>query len=364
MLEPVAVYVHIPFCPSKCGYCDFNSFAMSGGIVERTTAAIIREIARGPHVGRSAKTIFFGGGTPTFLEPEAQVSILDAVVRAHPPVEGCEITTEANPGTVDAAKFRALKSAGFNRLSIGAQSFDPGELKVLDRVHSPDEVVRAVSAARDAGFDNLSLDLMFALPDQSMRRWSKNLESAFALEPDHLSLYCLTIEPATRFYKLHLQGRLSQPDDQIQSEMYDATVAVARESGFERYEISNFARPGRECAHNLCYWRGEEYVGYGPGAVERVGDTRRTNMKHPERYCETIESESELACETESLDASKARVERIMLGLRLREGVDPVDISSAAIAKLVAKGWITANGRVRLTDAGAHYCNQVIVDLL
>ncbi len=364
MSTPVAVYVHIPFCPSKCGYCDFNSYAMSGGIVKRTVDAICAEIERSPHAGRPAKTIFFGGGTPTFIEAQDQQAILEAVTKIHPPVTGCEITTEANPGTVDAAKFRALRAAGFNRLSIGAQSFQAEELRVLDRVHSPDDVVKAVEAARGAGFDNLSLDLMFALPHQNMQLWIKNLDKALCLEPDHLSLYCLTIEPATRFYKLHLQGRLHQPGEGIQAEMYDYTVARAAEAGYARYEISNFARQGKECAHNLCYWRAEEYAGYGPGAVERIGTTRRTNMKHPERYCEAIEVGSRLACDEEELDADNMRVERIMLGLRLTEGVDPGEFSASAVEEVVRKGWITNNGRVRLTDAGAHYCNQAIIELL
>jgi len=364
MSIPVAVYVHIPFCPSKCGYCDFNSYAMSGGIVRRTVDAICTEIGRSPHAGRPAKTIFFGGGTPTFIEARDHQAILEAVERAHPPVNGCEITTEANPGTVDAAKFKTLRAAGFNRLSIGAQSFQADELSVLDRVHSPADIVKAVEAARCAGFENLSLDLMFALPRQNMQLWTKNLDKAIDLKPDHLSLYCLTVEPATRFYKLHLQGRLHQPNDGIQAEMYNYTVARVAEAGYARYEISNFAHPRKECAHNLSYWRAEEYVGYGPGAVERIGMKRRTNMKHPERYCEAIENASLLSCDEETLDADNLRVERIMLGIRLAEGVDPSVFSAVAVEKVVRKGWVTNNGRVRLTDEGAHYCNQAIVELL
>jgi oxygen-independent coproporphyrinogen-3 oxidase len=337
---------------------------MSGDIVPRTVRAIIREIEKSDRTGRPAKTIFFGGGTPTFLDAADQASILDAVRNAHPPVEGCEVSTEANPGTVDAAKFRALKAVGFNRISIGAQSFDAGELKVLDRVHSPGEVVRAVAAARDAGFDNVNLDLMFALPHQSRARWRSNLDRAISLGPDHLSLYCLTIEPATRFYKLHLQGRLEQPDDEAQARMYDDTVARARGAGFERYEISNFAKPGKKCAHNLCYWRGEEYVGYGPGAVGRIGNRRATNMKHPTRYCDAVEAGSPLACEEETLNADNLRTERIMLGIRLAEGVGANEFKPDAVENLRIKGWVQTNGSVRLTDLGAHYCNQAIVELL
>lgn len=364
MHTPVAVYIHIPFCPSKCGYCDFNSYAMSGDIVHRTVRAIATEIKQSPNAGRPAKTIFFGGGTPTFLPADDQAHLLETVIATHPPVDGCEITTEANPGTVDAAKFKTLRSAGFNRISIGAQSFDPSELHVLNRIHSPGDVIQAVSAARAAGFDNLNLDLMFALPQQSLTRWQKNLDAALALQPDHLSLYCLTIEPATRFYKLHLQGRLNQPDDHAQAEMYDYTVSTVRHAGFERYEISNFARPGKECAHSLCYWRCEEYAGYGPGAVQRIGNVRTTNMKHPERHCEAIETESTLSCDTETLTEDNLRAERVMLGLRLAEGLPTSEFAKSDLDKVVQKGWVKSNGTVALTDAGAHYCNQAILELL
>ena len=332
--------------------------------MDRTARAITQEIQTSEIAGRPAKTIFFGGGTPTFLEAMTQATILEAVARLHPPAANCEITTEANPGTVDAAKFRELKAAGFNRISIGAQSFYAGELQMLDRVHSPNEVVQAVDAARAAGFESLNLDLMFALPHQTIARWKQNLRNALALAPDHLSLYCLTIEPATRFYKLLLQGQLHQPDDEVQAAMYDETVSETRAAGFERYEISNFAKPGKQCEHNLCYWRGEEYAGYGPGAVQRIGNVRRTNTKHPKRYCEAIEVGAPLACDVEVLDSDQLRAERIMLGLRLSEGLPSADLDKVSLKKLVQKGWVSANGRVRLTDLGAHYCNQVTVELL
>ncbi|MCB8932199.1 MAG: coproporphyrinogen III oxidase family protein, partial [Chthonomonadaceae bacterium] len=216
MNAPLAVYVHTPFCPSKCGYCDFNSYAMDGPIVERTIVAIEREIRSSPWAGRPAKTVFFGGGTPTFLTEHQLVGLLNAVLEVHPPVEGAEITSEANPGTVDRPKFAAMRAAGFNRISLGAQSFLEDDLVLLGRVHRVGEIERAVLAARDAGFDNVNLDLMFALPGQTLRAWGANLDRAIALTPEHLSLYCLTLEPNTPFYKEHLRGTLVQPDEEPQ----------------------------------------------------------------------------------------------------------------------------------------------------
>ncbi len=366
-LTPVAVYVHIPFCPSKCGYCDFNSYAMTGPIVESTCAAICAEIAASPWRGRPAKTIFFGGGTPTFVPTEWLVRILDTVVEAHPPVESCEITSEANPGTVDADKFGAMRAAGFNRLSLGAQSFLDTDLVRLGRVHRSGEIERAVGLARDAGFTNLNLDLMFALPGQSPRAWESNLDRALALEPDHLSLYCLTLEPNTPFYQEHTRGRLVQPDEDVQVEMYDLAVERTATAGLELYEISNFARPGRECRHNLCYWRAEEYAGYGPGAVGRVGSVRYTDWKHPERYIAAVSSGSTPSCfESESIDEATLRTEAIMLGIRLAEGIDPerLAISGRDVGRMVDRGWVERGDRLRLTPAGRHFCTEVAVELV
>lgn len=371
MRTPVAIYVHVPFCPSKCGYCDFNSYALDGAIVERTVRTILTEIRQSPWRGRPAKTIFFGGGTPTFLPADRLASLLDAVADVHPPVEDAEITSEANPGTVDAEKFRAMVRAGFNRLSLGAQSFVPEDLVRLGRVHAAAEIGRAVLAARQAGFANLNLDLMFGLPAQTARAWRHNLDLALALAPDHLSLYCLTIEPETRFGRLHRRGMLDLPDEEAQVEFYDLAVTRATEAGYEPYEISNFAKPGRECRHNLCYWRGEEYLAYGPGAVGCVaiedGHRRRyTNLKHPERYAAAVEKGEPLWCVTEDLDGATLRTERIMLGLRLREGLEPdADLDARAVDTLRARGWLEPAGpRLRLTPAGRHFCTDAAAALI
>lgn len=367
-LSPVAVYVHTPFCPTKCGYCDFNSYAMSGPIVKRTVDAIEREIRSSPVAGRPAKTVFFGGGTPTLLEADDLARLLRAVFDTHPPLPDAEVTSEANPGAVDAAKFAAMRETGFNRVSIGAQSFRSDDLVRLGRVHAVDDVGRAVAAARAAGFGNLNLDLMFALPGQSVPAWQRNLDRALALEPEHLSLYCLTLEPNTPFYKEWLRGTLVQPDEEAQIEMYDVAVEATAAAGFALYEISNFARPGRECRHNLCYWRGDDYAGYGPGAVgcltTGTGRVRTTNVKHPQRYCEAVEASAPLACETDRLSPEDEALERVMLGLRLAEGLAASDpaLTEYGMKRAIDQGWaIVKDSRLRLTPTGRRLHHEVVL---
>lgn len=371
-MNPVAVYVHTPFCPSKCGYCDFNSYAMSGDIVDRTVDAIRTEILRSPWKGVPAKTIFFGGGTPTFLSAPQLNGLLEAVMQVHPPIPGAEITSEANPGTVDMPKFDAMRQAGFNRLSLGAQSFVPEDLVRLGRVHQSGEIGRAVAAARAAGFENINIDLMFALPGQSLAAWRRNLALALALQTEHLSLYCLTIEPNTRFHKLHLRGMLDLPEDDTQVEMYEEAMTQAEQAGLLPYEISNFCKPGRQCEHNLAYWRNEDYAAYGPGAVGCMNGIRYTVLKHPERYSATVETgatsawESPLWCEKERLTEEDRKLERLMMGLRLAEGlnVDGLELDASELKRLTRLGWIEhAPPTLRLTRAGRHFCSEVALAL-
>jgi oxygen-independent coproporphyrinogen-3 oxidase len=366
-MEPLAVYVHIPFCPTKCGYCDFNSYAGFGEeAVDRTVAATIAELSRSPWRGRPAKTIFFGGGTPTYLAASAQLSILDAVLAVHPAVPGCEITTEANPGTVDASKFSALRLGGFNRISLGAQSFLDGDLVRLGRVHASGEIERAVSAAREGGFDNLNLDLMFGLPGQTPWAWRANLDRALDLAPEHLSLYGLTIEPNTAFFKEQLRGELVLPEEEAQLEMYEMAVAETSRAGLGQYEISNFAQAGFECRHNLEYWRGGDYAGYGPGAVGCVDGARTTNWKHPERYWAAVEAGLDAWFEREELTGEARRLEAIMLGLRLNDGLglDGLEVDPRGLSRVVEAGWASVfGGRLRLTAEGRHLASEVALAL-
>jgi oxygen-independent coproporphyrinogen-3 oxidase len=293
------------------------------------------------------------------------------VFDTHPPIEGCEVTSEANPGTVDIPKFKGMREAGFNRISLGAQSFNTSDLIQLGRVHDASQIGKAMETARSVGFDNINLDLMFALPGQSLRAWENNLRLAISLKPEHLSHYCLTIEPNTRYFRLHLRGMLDIPDEESQIQMYDAACRLCAQSGYQQYEISNFALPGRECRHNICYWQGEEYAGYGPGAVgclEFEGlRLRYVNAKHPVGYCDLVNSGESLWCEQEPVDPSTLRFEKIMLGIRLNQGLSVQDLKLDAgiVRSLVQKGWVeTIAGRIKLTDPGRHFCSEVALALV
>lgn len=360
----MALYIHIPFCHTKCGYCDFNSYAMKGEIVSAFVDALHMEIERTPYAGAYVPTLFFGGGTPTFLIGEELAQILDHLSRKFRMDPGAEITAEANPGTVDLHKLQCMKQAGFNRVSFGVQSFDAAELKRMERIHSPEEVFLAVQAAREAGFDNLNLDLIYALPDQTPERWQDNLRQAVELQPEHLALYGLMLEPNTRFYHLYRKGQLTLPEDEVQVEMYEYARDFARSNGYEQYEISNYAKPGYECRHNLVYWRNEAYLGFGPGAVSYIKGRRWMNMRHPREYVRRVNAGEPLEFESESLAGWESAAETIMLGLRTREGVDlgalerryhlPVELYfREAVQQLIQRGWLEQTGtRIHLTEQG------------
>lgn len=363
MSDPVAVYVHVPFCVVKCGYCDFNSYAVSGPIVERTVAATVRQIAESPWRGRQAATVFFGGGTPSLLDAPQLERLLRAVLDAHPPVDGVEITAEANPESATLGKLRAMRQMGFNRLSVGVQSFDPEDLRRLDRAHNPEDAEKAARHAREAGFDRLNLDLMFGLEGQTLRAWERNLDRAPSLEPDHLSLYNLTIEQGTRFERLQREGRLRLPDEEVQTAMYLRCAEMLEPAGFRQYEISNYARPGQECRHNVWVWRGGEYVAYGPGGVgcvrELDGWVRRTNLKKPLAFCLAVERGETVWQETERIDPATREFERILLGLRLNEGLPLEGLPEEPIREGVRRGWLeAADGRLRLTREGRLFAND------
>lgn len=371
----LGIYVHTPFCPTKCGYCDFNSYAMSGEIMERFTHACEAEIRASPNVGKAADTVFFGGGTPTYLEASQLVRLLQAVRESFNVKADAEISSEANPGTADAEKFAVMREAGFNRLSIGAQSFLDKDLIRLERVHKADEIDCAISLARQAGFENFNLDLMFALPTQTAGRWRDNVRRALSYGSPHLSLYCLTIEPQTRFDKLFRRGELALPEDELQIKMQRIAIEECSAAGLRQYEISNFAAPGMECRHNMIYWHNEEYLGFGPGAASFVGGVRSLNVKHPEKYIEAVMAGVTTTADWESLTGDHAAAETLMLGLRLTEGVTMDRLEDRhpgaferfqpVFREMERRGWLTVDSeRVSLTDSGRFYHNEIAMALL
>lgn len=379
--RPLAIYVHIPFCAKHCAYCDFNTYVekTQSAIVPQTVDAICRDIARTAqeeNVARPVATVFFGGGTPTFLSGEQLARILQTVRDNFAVAPDAEISSEANPGSSDAEKFARMREAGFNRLSIGVQSFDDTLLVALDRFHTAGEAARAFQAARDAGFTNLNLDLMFGLPKQNQALWQATLERAIALRAEHLSLYALTLEAGTRFERLYAGGKLELPDEDAELGMYESSIERLIEAGYEHYEVSNFARPGFRSRHNLTYWHNDEYLGFGPGAVSYLAGRRWKRERLPARYVQKVNTEANLSVESERLDNESALGETIMLGLRLRDGlplqrlrdrfsIDPLTRYADEIAQLtVQELLLLENDTLRLTHRGLLLANEVVTAFL
>ena len=373
------VYVHWPFCLSKCPYCDFNSHVRHGGIdEERFVRAFLREIettaARSP--GRTVSTIFFGGGTPSLMQPATVAAILDAVARHWTVAPDVEITLEANPTSVEAERFRGFRTAGVNRVSLGVQALDDRALKELGRLHTAEEALKAVAIARSV-FDRYSFDLIYARQGQSADEWAVELKRAIAEAAEHLSLYQLTIEADTPFFALHANGKLATPDEETSRILYDTTQEISATAGLTAYEISNHARPGAECRHNLVYWRGDEYAGVGPGAHGRLEqDGRRyatATEKRPESWLMRVESLGHGLVVDEVLTREERADEYLLMGLRLAEGIDPKHFAAVAgrplddkrIALLRAEGAVatTANGNLRVTQAAFPILDAVVADL-
>lgn len=317
------VYVHIPFCAKKCGYCDFNAYS---GYKDATKAryvdALVLEIAQRADRALQVPTVFFGGGTPTTLSARDLARILAAVQNAFAVDADAEISLEANPSQADAAYLRELRSAGFNRISFGVQTFDDRLLPLIDRDHSARDAQNAIRMAREAGFDNLSLDLMFGLPRQTVAGWEKSLHTAFELEVPHLSLYGLIVEENTPFWARRQRNKLPLPGEDDEVTMFARALDLTAPAGYTRYEISNYARPGFESRHNQIYWRNELYVGVGAGAASYLNGVRTMNEKRPPAYIERVQSGQGVFAESETLTPEETRGETFMLGLRLADGVD------------------------------------------
>ena len=373
------VYVHWPFCLSKCPYCDFNSHVRHAAIDEdRFARAFAREIettaARVP--GRQVSSIFLGGGTPSLMRPETVGAVLDAIAKHWRLDDGVEVTLEANPTSVEAARFAGYRAAGVNRVSLGVQALDDASLKQLGRLHSVREALDAVAIARKA-FERYSFDLIYARPDQTADMWAAELQLAIKEAAEHLSLYQLTIEEGTPFFGLYAAGKLKTPNEATARALYDVTQEVCAHHGLPAYEISNHARKGAECRHNLVYWRGEEYAGIGPGAHGRldINGSRHATMaeKRPEAWLMRVEANGHGVITNDVLNSAERADEFLLMGLRLVEGIDPRRYAALAgrplnprrIALLREEGAIVVDGdgRLRVTQAGFPVLDAVVADL-
>ena len=322
--QPLGLYIHIPYCIHKCGYCDFNSHPIKQDEMDHYIDALVVEMKHYAKIYTNTniiKTIFLGGGTPTTLNPFQLERILKECVNEFTIASNAEITIEANPATVGIELMKSIRTMGYNRISIGVQSFDKAELKLLDRAHGPKEIHSTVDCARKAGFDNLSLDLMFAVPNQSLSSWENNLNKALEKNPEHLSTYNLTIEQGTSFSKLQSNGKLIMPDDDHQLELYKKTIERLTKKGFHHYEISNFARRGKECKHNITYWENKNTLGLGAGASSYMNGTRFKNINLPAHYIRQVKEKKIAVEHSETLELRQAMGETIMLGLRLLQGI-------------------------------------------
>jgi len=373
------VYIHWPFCLSKCPYCDFNSHVRRGGIdEERFAAAIAAEIAatatRIP--GRTVDTIFFGGGTPSLMKPQTVGAILDAIGRHWTIAPDAEINLEANPTSVEASRFAGYRAAGVNRVSLGVQALDDQALKNLGRTHTADEALAAVAIARK-NFERYSFDLIYARPGQTVAAWRTELARAIAEAAEHLSLYQLTIEPETPFYALHEAGKLVVPDDDAGRALFDATQEECARAGLPAYEVSNHARTGAQCRHNLVYWRYGEYAGIGPGAhgrllIDRVRHATATE-KNPEQWLARVETQGHGLVVDDALTRDEQADEFLLMGLRLTEGIDPARFQALAgrpldpgrVADLLGVGFVekTRDAHLRVTPAGFPILDAVVADL-
>jgi oxygen-independent coproporphyrinogen-3 oxidase len=369
-----SVYVHLPFCPSKCPYCDFNSYEIEGEDVDAYIDALQLEFdARG--FPPDPRTIYVGGGTPTVLSPGQLARCLDLLGERARPRPGREFTVEANPGTLSPAIVQVLKEAGVNRLSIGAQSFEDRHLETLGRAHDAGDVDEAYRRARAAGIATISLDLIYAVPGMSTRDWIETLERALSLGPDHLSCYALTYEAGTPFSARRSAGALDALDEETELSMFRWTGRLLGAAGFHRYEVSSYAPPGRECQHNITYWHNYSYVGFGAGAHSYLEGRRAANERDPSVYAESIGRKGDAVVFEERLDGKAGAGEMIALALRTAHGADLEVVSArfgldaavefrAVIEPLSAAGLLEDAGRLRVTRRGWRVVDAIAAEFL
>ncbi len=369
-----ALYIHWPFCISKCPYCDFNSHVSATVDHDRWRSALLTELHYYAQQtqGQKLQSIFFGGGTPSLMKPETVQALIDEAHKLWPTALDLEITLEANPGTVDMERFQAFQQAGINRLSMGIQSLYDDQLQFLGRKHSAAEAFEAIGIARDI-FPRYSFDLIYARPNQTLNAWEKELTQALTLAGDHLSLYQLTIEPGTSFYTRHNRGDFQIPQDDLAADLYTLTEDIMAAAGRPSYEVSNYAQPGQESRHNLMYWRYRDYIGIGPGAHGRLTldgiKTATKGTRGPELWLQAVEAKGHGASEKTVINSNQQMQERLMMGLRLTEGISLNEveggISSEKLPFLAEEGFINVGGsNLKLTPAGRLCLNTVLVELL
>jgi oxygen-independent coproporphyrinogen-3 oxidase len=372
-VDQVGVYVHIPFCVAKCNYCTFNSYAGLEHLHLDYVEALQREIKlcardKGP---LRASSVYLGGGTPSVLSADTLGAILGACLESFAPMEGAELSVEVNPGTVNVSYLSDLRAQGVNRLSLGAQSFDDSILSLLGRIHTSADVRQSYESARDAGFENVNLDFIYGIPAQTLEGWQEDLAEAVELEPEHLSLYCLSVEEGTPLAASISRGELPSPDPDLAAEMYAYAQERLAKAGYAHYEISNWAISGRECRHNITYWLNRPYLGFGAGAHSFDGQARYYNVAAPEEYVQRILCGQETIAGRDEIDEPLEMSDTMILGLRMCQGVSfnefenrfgtsPIEVYGDQIWDLIGLGLLEADAnRVRLTARGRLLGNEV-----
>ncbi|MDK7236767.1 radical SAM family heme chaperone HemW [Corynebacterium amycolatum] len=378
--DSFGVYLHVPFCATRCGYCDFNTYtpgqlgsgATQGDYLDAIVAELEMAVVKHPELARGADTVFVGGGTPSMLGASGLRRLLDGVRNSFGLADDAEVTTESNPESTSPEFFEGLAEAGFTRVSLGMQSAVPHVLATLDRTHTPGRPAAAVAEARAAGFEHINLDVIYGTPGESMADLDTTLEAVLATEVDHVSAYSLIVEPGTAMARKVRRGELPMPDDDDLADRYERIDAALSQVGFSWYEVSNWAKPGGQCRHNMLYWRDGNWWGAGPGAHSHLDGTRFYNVKHPARYAATISGGELPVKDSEGLTAEDRHTEKIMLGLRLAEGIDASLLGEDELDKARRQAeagmveFVSVDGgqRIQLTNRGRLLADAIIVDIL
>ncbi|MDC7118521.1 radical SAM family heme chaperone HemW [Corynebacterium amycolatum] len=378
--DSFGVYLHVPFCATRCGYCDFNTYtpgqlgsgATQGDYLDAIVAELEMAVVKHPELARGADTVFIGGGTPSMLGASGLRRLLDGVRNSFGLADDAEVTTESNPESTSPEFFEGLAEAGFTRVSLGMQSAVPHVLTTLDRTHTPGRPAAAVAEARAAGFEHINLDVIYGTPGESMSDLDTTLEAVLATDVDHVSAYSLIVEPGTAMARKVRRGELPMPDDDDLADRYERIDAALSQAGFSWYEVSNWAKPGGQCGHNMLYWRDGNWWGAGPGAHSHLDGTRFYNVKHPARYAATISGGELPIKDSERLTAEDRHTEKIMLGLRLAEGIDANLLGEDELGKarrqaeagMVEFVSVDCGQRIQLTNRGRLLADAIIVDIL